>query len=96
MAQYLKDKPKDFTLSPTKQRYNWEAIVYGPTGTPYEGGSFRIEMKIPADYPFKPPALCVMTRIYHLNINNAGRISHDFLCECMGNWSPAFTLARCT
>ncbi|GMG23273.1 unnamed protein product [Aspergillus oryzae] len=34
----------------------------GPPGTPYEGGTYVVDIKIPTDYPFRPPgAICLDT-----------------------------------
>lgn len=30
-----------------------EAIVAGPAESPYEGGTFRLHIKVPPDYPFR-------------------------------------------
>ena len=29
--------------------------IAGPPGTPYEGGTFALEIKLPVNYPLKPP-----------------------------------------
>ncbi len=29
--------------------------IKGPPDTPYEGGTFKVEIKIPETYPFNPP-----------------------------------------
>lgn len=29
--------------------------IAGPPDTPYEGGKFKLEIKIPETYPFNPP-----------------------------------------
>lgn len=34
---------------------NWTIMLSGPVETPYEGGIFSIELKLPAEYPFKAP-----------------------------------------
>ena len=34
---------------------HWKGTLKGPTGTPYEGGIFKIDIQLPADYPFVPP-----------------------------------------
>lgn len=66
----------------------WDATIIGPSDTPYDGGLFRLEMKFPSDYPFKPPKCRFLTKIYHPNINSEGGICVDIL---KGNWSPALT-----
>ena len=34
---------------------HWKGTLKGPAGTPYEGGVFKIDIQLPADYPFVPP-----------------------------------------
>jgi len=63
----------------------------GPTGSPYEGGVFFLDIQFPTDYPFKPPKLSFKTRIYHCNINSNGAICLDILKD---NWSPALTSSK--
>ena len=41
------------------------AIVEGPAESPYEGGVFRISVRLPADYPFKRPYFKLLTPLYH-------------------------------
>lgn len=61
------------------------ACIEGPPDTPYEGGIFWIDMQL-EEYPFKPPKLRFMTRVYHPNIDCRGVLCADFL-EISG-WSP--------
>ena len=45
----------------------------------------------PTDYPFKPPKIKFITKVYHPNIAADGRICIDILQD---KWSPALTLSR--
>jgi ubiquitin-conjugating enzyme (huntingtin interacting protein 2) len=42
----------------------------GPPGTPYEGGSYAVDVKIPTDYPFTPPVMKFETKVWHPNISS--------------------------
>lgn len=46
------------------------ATFHGPPGTPYEGGTFSIEIRVPSEYPFKPPMMRFNTKIWHPNISS--------------------------
>ncbi|XDG06287.1 hypothetical protein ABKA04_005902 [Annulohypoxylon sp. FPYF3050] len=51
------------------------ASIEGPPGTPYEGGTFWIAVKITES---KPPMLKFHTRIYHPNIDPRGKVCADY------------------
>jgi len=71
--------------------YHWKAIIYGPVDTPYENGIFNLDIYIPNDYPFKPPKINFITKIYHPNISPNGSICLDILRK---SWSPALTISN--
>ncbi|KAL9401686.1 hypothetical protein Peur_005535 [Populus x canadensis] len=73
----------------TGNTYDWEATVHGPPLTPYAGGVFRLGVSFPQEYPFKPPKLTFLTKIYHPNINDKGSICVDIL---KNNWTAANTM----
>lgn len=70
---------------------NWKATIIGSDNTPYKDGIFKLSINIPTDYPFKPPKVKFITKIFHPNINNSGEICIDIL---KNNWSPALTLDK--
>lgn len=60
--------------------HHFEGVIRGPEGTPYEGGVYRIDIQIPADYPFAPPKMRFITKIWHPNISSqTGAICLDIL-----------------
>ena len=71
--------------------YHWQATILGPDGSPYEGGIFYLRIEFPTDYPFKPPKVTFITKIYHCNISPTGNICLDILKD---NWSPALTVSK--
>lgn len=44
--------------------------VEGPSGTVYEGGVFEVDIEIGKQYPFEPPKMKFITKIYHPNISS--------------------------
>ena len=42
----------------------------GPPGTPYEGGSYKVDIRIPGDYPFRPPIMKFDTKVWHPNVSS--------------------------
>ena len=71
--------------------YKWCGTIIGPTGTPYEGGIFNLNIQLPMEYPLKPPHITFITRIYHCNINSNGSICLDIL---KNEWSPALNINK--
>ena len=66
-------------------------MLIGPPESIYEGGVFFLKIKFPNDYPFKPPKVTFITKIYHPNINESGGICLDILKT---KWSPALTISK--
>ena len=86
------DPPLSCSAGPVKDDYyHWNAFIYGPSDSPYEGGVFSLDIRFPIEYPFKPPKVKFKTRIYHPNINKYGSICLDILNK---SWSPALTTSK--
>ena len=42
----------------------------GPPATPYEGGTFVVDIRIPGEYPFRPPIMKFDTKLWHPNVSS--------------------------
>jgi len=70
---------------------HWKATLFGPEGTPYHNGVFELDIEFTSEYPFKPPNVHFITRIFHCNISSNGSICLDLLKK---NWSPALSIGK--
>ena len=93
--EYIEMQDENFTSFIANPLNNdlmhWNAIIIGPQDTPYEKGFFHLDIKFPKEYPFKPPNITFINKIYHPNINYKGEICLDILNK---EWSPALTISK--
>ena len=70
---------------------HFTGTVMGPVDTPYSGGTFVVDITIPASgYPFFPPKMKFVTRLWHPNVSSVtGSICLDILKD---QWCPALTM----
>ncbi|KZF19102.1 ubiquitin conjugating enzyme [Xylona heveae TC161] len=62
----------------------------GPPGTPYEEGIYHVDIRIPTEYPFRPPVMKFETKVWHPNVSSqTGAICLDTLSSA---WSPVLTI----
>ncbi|KAJ6643285.1 Ubiquitin-conjugating enzyme E2 R2 [Pseudolycoriella hygida] len=47
--------------------FEWEVAIFGPPDTLYQGGYFKAHMKFPPDYPYSPPSIRFLTKVWHPN-----------------------------
>ncbi|CAD6936653.1 unnamed protein product, partial [Tilletia laevis] len=45
----------------------WEALLPGPDGTPFENGVFSARLSFPSTYPLEPPVMKFEPPIFHPN-----------------------------
>jgi ubiquitin-conjugating enzyme E2 D/E len=93
LREILETPPLNCSAGPINydNMYEWYAIILGPVDTPYQGGTFKLKITFPRNYPFKPPIINFVTKIYHCNINYSGSICLDILNT---NWSPVLTISK--
>eukprot|EP00469_Lotharella_globosa_P002945 CAMPEP_0167796840 /NCGR_PEP_ID=MMETSP0111_2-20121227/15292_1 /TAXON_ID=91324 /ORGANISM="Lotharella globosa, Strain CCCM811" /LENGTH=168 /DNA_ID=CAMNT_0007690819 /DNA_START=74 /DNA_END=580 /DNA_ORIENTATION=- len=63
----------------------WNAVIFGPDDTAWEGGVFRLNINFTEEYPNKPPEVRFTTKMFHPNIYEDGKICLDIL---QNQWSP--------
>lgn len=92
LEEFGRDPPANCSAGPLGDDYfHWEAMLMGPSNSPFQGGLFRLNIVFPLDYPFKPPKITFITKIYHPNVNANGIICLDIL---KNQWSPALTISK--
>jgi len=69
----------------------WYYIVTGPENTPYEGGLYFGKLVFPRDFPFKPPAIYMITPNGRFKVNQKLCLSiSDFHPD---TWNPAWSVS---
>ena len=93
LNDFNKDPPANICAGPidVNDLFKWQASIMGPDDSPYKGGVFFLNITFPSDYPFKPPKVRFVTKIYHPCISFEGTFCMDILCD---QWSPALTISK--
>lgn len=82
-----------YPLLPRVQESYTTNPVAGASGereSPYKGGMFKIEIRLPGNYPQDPPDVKFATRIWHPQVDReTGKPCVDFLRE---QWKPTLGL----
>eukprot|EP00930_Biecheleria_cincta_P097259 TRINITY_DN88984_c0_g1_i1.p1 TRINITY_DN88984_c0_g1~~TRINITY_DN88984_c0_g1_i1.p1 ORF type:complete len:178 (-),score=31.59 TRINITY_DN88984_c0_g1_i1:127-660(-) len=98
METHLRNRPKEeqnaWMLQPASgnllvRPLQWDGVVLGPHGSPYQDGVFHLKVEIPPNYPMQTPLFTFFTRIFHPLVPEDGPIDIGDLCE---TWSPDITL----
>jgi len=83
------DPSTDYTAAPLEDDiFEWHCTLRGTAGTEFEGGLYHVRILLPAEYPFRPPSLMVLTPNGRFELNTKICISFTNYHEEM--WQPAW------
>eukprot|EP01129_Flabellula_baltica_P002977 TRINITY_DN12845_c0_g1_i1.p1 TRINITY_DN12845_c0_g1~~TRINITY_DN12845_c0_g1_i1.p1 ORF type:complete len:156 (+),score=36.29 TRINITY_DN12845_c0_g1_i1:40-507(+) len=94
----LQDPTPGITAEPFPDNLRYfNVTIAGPIDSPYEGGIFRLELFLTANYPLEPPKVRFLTKIYHPNVDRLGRICLSILKmkkdgNDEGGWAPSLQI----
>lgn len=75
-AGLQQDPPEGVNACPKADNImQWNAIIFGPDGTIWDGGVFKLTMEFSEEYPNKAPVVKFKTRLFHPNGMWRGYIS---------------------
>lgn len=84
--------------------FEWEALIEGPPGTPFEFGVFVATLSFPRNYPLSPPKMQFKSTLFHPNIYTDGRVCISILHQAgedptgyetaSENWNPVQTVEK--
>ncbi|XP_028402883.1 ubiquitin-conjugating enzyme E2 G2 [Dendronephthya gigantea] len=84
MAEYKQltlNPPEGIIAGPVNEEnfFEWEALIMGPEGTPFEDGVFTAKIVFPTDYPLSPPKMKFVSDMFHPNVYPDGRVCISIL-----------------
>ncbi|XP_073107070.1 uncharacterized protein [Elaeis guineensis] len=67
----------------------WNAVIFGPDDTPWDGGTFKLTLQFSEDYPNKPPTVRFVSRMFHPN-TWCGSILYQTSCQLVRPSGPVW------
>ena len=59
----------------------WKFLLFGPHESPYEGGIYHGLITFPSSYPDKPPIVKFISKMFHPNVHEDGKVCISILHE---------------
>jgi len=89
-ARELANDPcTDYHAAPLEDDiFEWHCTMRGPSGTEFEGGLYHFRILLPAEYPFRPPSLMMLTPNGRFELNT--KICISFTNYHEEEWQPAW------
>ncbi|KAI9566501.1 UBC-like protein [Boletus coccyginus] len=83
------DPCTDYHAAPLEDDiFEWHCTIRGPSGTEFEGGLYHFRILLPAEYPFRPPSLMMLTPNGRFELNT--KICISFTNYHEEEWQPAW------
>lgn len=90
MTWYAKHPTSHSTPTTHTNTLPRNAVIIGPSDTPFEDGTFRLVMHFEEQYPNKPPGVKFISQMFHPNVYATGELCLDIL---QNRWSPTYDVA---
>ncbi|KAI0003268.1 UBC-like protein [Russula compacta] len=83
------DPSTEYSAAPLEDDiFEWHCTLRGPAGTDFEGGLYHFRIRLPAEYPFRPPSIMLLTPNGRFELNTKICISFTNYHEEL--WQPAW------
>ena len=80
----------EVTITDENNHNDFYVLFSGPSDSPYEGGTWKVHVQLPENYPYKSPSIGFVNKMFHPNVDEAsGTICLDVINH---TWSPMFDL----
>eukprot|EP01094_Clydonella_sp_ATCC50884_P022158 TRINITY_DN5049_c0_g1_i1.p1 TRINITY_DN5049_c0_g1~~TRINITY_DN5049_c0_g1_i1.p1 ORF type:complete len:195 (-),score=43.43 TRINITY_DN5049_c0_g1_i1:231-764(-) len=90
LMSFMMNTPPGISAFPDGDNlFTWSGTIDGVQGTVYEGQSYKVVLKFPANYPISAPTVTFDTPCFHPNVDQHGNICLDILKE---NWSAVYNV----
>jgi ubiquitin-conjugating enzyme E2 H len=82
----------DFPVSMGDSASEFFVKLKGPKDSPYEGGTWKVRVSLPAQYPYKSPSIGFCNTMFHPNVDeSSGSVCLDVINQ---TWSPMYELVN--
>jgi ubiquitin-conjugating enzyme E2 H len=79
-------------LGPNCSSTDFYVFFKAPEDSAYTGGTYKVHVQLPTEYPYKSPSIGFVNKIFHPNIDEAsGTVCLDVINQ---TWSPMFDLVN--
>ncbi|KAH7107407.1 UBC-like protein [Auriculariales sp. MPI-PUGE-AT-0066] len=83
------DPSTDYVAAPLEDDiFEWHCTLRGSPGTEFEGGLYHVRILLPAEYPFRPPSIMLLTPNGRFELNT--KICISFTNYHEEQWQPAW------